>query len=424
MKRMTTDAPRRGEAGESMDYDQLIVVCDLGTTEFRTLVAAPATQGGLQVLGVGVTETAGFRDGDFVDIGSGSRALARSVRMAESDADVDISGFYYAISGSHLRSVWARGRHQIGPGRRTVTDADIAAVIERANSIAIPFDHAILATNPVAFSVDGIDGIVDPLDRQGSMLEVNAYLITGSRSVQNSIENTIDRSGYQAVGWRIDVLATAQALLSSEEQNDGVVLIDVGGSMTQWVVFRSGRIAGSGMVPWGGVHMTSDLAHGLRVGQPTAEDTKRRSGLVLRSLTHDEVDTDVLFEEEEVEVTPGLIAAILEPRLEEIFRLVREDMGAVFEPGQLLRGAVVTGGGARCEGTAELCEEVLGLPARLRHEPWGLGGGRTLPDGQWATAVGLAYWALSGEEPVVPDDVIMDGGFGFGGFIKSLFKRR
>jgi cell division protein FtsA len=407
-----------------MDYDQLIVVCDLGTTEFRTLVAAPVDGGGLQVLGVGLAETAGFRDGDFVDIGSGSRALARSVRLAESDADVDITGFYYGISGSHLRSVWARGRHQIGPGRRTVADADIAAVIERANSIAIPFDHAILATNPVAFSVDGIDGIVDPLDRPGSMLEVDAYLITGSRSVQNSIENTIERAGYQSVGWRIDALAAAHALLSPQEQRDGVVLIDVGGQMTQWVVFRSGRIAGSGMVPWGGVHMTNDLAHGLRVGQNTAEATKRERGLVLRSLARDEVDVDVLFDEDEVEATPGLIAAILEPRLEEIFRLVREDMGAAFEPGRLLRGAVVTGGGARCEGTAELCEEVLGLPAQLRFTPAGLAGGRTLPEGQWATAVGLAFWALSGDEPVEPEDDAFAESGGLPGFIRGLFRRR
>ncbi len=406
-----------------MEYDQLIVVCDLGTTEFRTLVAASAETGGLQVLGVGVSETAGFRDGDFVDIGSGSRALARTVRMAESDADVDISGFYYGISGSHLRSVWARGRHQIGPGRRRVTDTDIAAVIERANSIAIPFDHAILATNPVAFSVDGIGGIIDPLDRQGSMLEVNAYLITGSRSVQSSIENTVERAGYHAAGWRIDVLAAAQALLTAEEQRDGVALIDVGGHMTQWAVFRSGRIAGSGMVPWGGVHMTSDLAHGLRVGQTTAEATKRRSGLVLRSMAPDEVDTDVLFEEDDLEASPGLISAILEPRLEEIFRLVREDMGASFEPGLLLRGAVVTGGGARCEGTAELCEEVLGLPVEVRLEPSGLCGGRQLPDSQWATAVGLAFWVLAGDEPVVSAEEEPVDGMGVAGFFKGLFRR-
>jgi len=406
-----------------MEYDQLIVVCDLGTTAFRTLVAAPAAGGGLQVLGHGVSETAGFRDGDFVDIGSGSRALARAVRMAESEADVDISGFYYGISGSHLRSVWARGRHQIGPGRRTVADTDIDAVIERANSIAIPFDHAILATNPVAFSVDGIAGIVDPLDRQGSVLEVNAYLITGSRSVQGSIEKTIERAGYHAAGWRIDVLAAAQALLSPEEQHEGVALIDVGGHMTQWVIYRSGRIAGSGMVPWGGVHMTSDLAHGLRVGPAEAEATKRASGLVLRSMARDEVDTDVLFEEDEIDVSPGLISAILEPRLEEIFRPVREDMGVSFEPGLLHRGAVVTGGGARCEGTAELCEEVLGLPAEVRLTPGGLSGGRPLPEGQWATAVGLAFWALAGDEPVAPEEDEPVRGGGVGGFLRSLFRR-
>ncbi len=407
-----------------MEYDQLIVACDLGTTEFRTIVAAPAGPDGLQALGTGQADAAGFRDGDFVDIASGTRALARAVRMAESDANVDISGFCYGISGSHLRSVWARGQHQIGTGRRNVSDEDITAVIERANSIAIPFDHAILATNPVEYSVDGIRGIIDPLDRPGSMLEVNAYLITGSRSVQNSIENAIDRAGYHAAGWRIDVLAAAQALLTTEEQEQGVVLIDIGGHMTQWVIYRSGRIAGSGMVPWGGTHMTSDLAHGLRVGQLAAEAIKRDDGVVLRNLAHDEVDTDVLFEEDDVDVSPGLIAAILEPRLEEIFRLVSKDMGAAFEPSLLLRGVVITGGGSRCEGTADLCEEVLGLPAEVRFAPAGLTSGRQLPDGQWATAVGLAYWALGADEPVAIEEDNKKGAGGVKGIFDSIFRRR
>lgn len=407
-----------------MEYDQLIVVCDLGTTEFRTLVAAPAAGGRLEILGAGAAEAAGFRDGDFVDAAAGTRALARAVRAAESDADVDISGFCYGISGSHLRSVWARGRHQIGPGRRQVGEADVAAVLERANSIAIPFDHAILATNPVEYSVDGIGGIVDPLERPGSMLEVNAYLITGSRGVQKSIESAIERAGYHAAGWRIDVLAAARALLSAEEQREGVVLIDVGGFMTQWVIYRSGRIAGSGLVPWGGAHMTSDLAHGLRSGRAAAETIKREHGIVLRSLAGDEVDTDVLFEEDEVDVSPGLVAAILEPRLEEIFKLVVEDMGPAFEPARLQHGAVITGGGARCEGTAELCEEVLGVPAEVRFEPAGLVGGRTLPEGQWATAVGLAYWALGDDEPVAAKEVDSGGGACVTDFLKSIFKRR
>ncbi len=407
-----------------MDYDQLIVACDLGTTEFRALVAAPAAGGGLEVLGAGTADAAGFRDGDFVDAASGTRALARAVRAAEADADVDISGFCYGISGSHLRSVWARGRHQIGPGRRQVAEADIAAVIERANSIAIPFDHAILATNPVEYSVDGIGNIVDPLDRPGSMLEVNAYLITGSRSVQTSIESAVDRAGYHAAGWHIDILAAARALLSAEEMREGVVLIDVGGHMTQWVIYRSGRIAGSGMVPWGGAHMTADLAHGLRSGQSAAEAVKRDHGVALRSLAGDEVDTDVLFEEDDVDVSAGLVAAILEPRLEEIFRLVGEDMGPAFEPARLQRGAVITGGGARCEGTAELCEEVLSLPAEVRIAPMGAGGGRALPDGQWATAVGLALWALGSGEPVAEQEDADDESGGVGGFFRSIFKRR
>ena len=406
-----------------MDYDQLIVTCDLGTTEFRALVAA-ATGAGLEVLGAGASESAGFRDGDFVDAAAGTRALARAVRAAEADADVDISGFCYGISGSHLRSVWARGRHQIGPGRREVGASDVDAVLERANSIAIPFDHAILSTNPVEYSVDGIGGIIDPLGRPGSMLEVEAYLITGSRSVQTGIESAVERAGYHAAGCCIDSLAAAQALLSAEEREEGAVLIDVGGEMTQWVIYRSGRIAGSGLVPWGGVHMTGDLAHGLRCGRAEAERIKRAQGIVLRSLAGDEVDTDVLFEDDDVDPSPGLLAAILEPRLEEIFKLVVEDMGSAFEPSRLMRGAVISGGGARCPGTAELCEEVLGVPAQVRFDPGGLLGGRALPEGQWATAVGLALWMSGGEGAASGDGDGAEEGGGLSGLLRGLFRKR
>ena len=162
-----------------MEQGQLIVACDFGTTAFRVLVAN-VDRDGLRVLGAGSAEAAGFRDGDFVDLGSASRALGRAVAAAETSADVDISGFFYSVTGSHLRSVWARCQQQIGPERRPITPDDVDRVMEKAHGMGIPFDHAILVANPVGFTVDGIPGVVDPVGRSGSHLEADVHIVTGS----------------------------------------------------------------------------------------------------------------------------------------------------------------------------------------------------------------------------------------------------
>jgi cell division protein FtsA len=163
--------------------------------------------------------------------------------------------------------------------------------------------------------------------------------------------------------------------------------------------------------------MTQDLSHGLRIGLREAEDIKRKRGIVLRSLTG-ETDTAVLFEEDNPTESPALVAAILEPRLEEIVSLVREDMGDAFRPAEMGAGVVITGGGSRCRGTAALIEEVLGLPVEQRLEPLGLANAKVLPEGQWATAAGLAFSLLedTGAEP--------SGGGGVLDWLGGLFSRK
>ncbi len=372
---------------------QLIVACDLGTTAFRALVSETTEKGGLRVLGSGEIPSGGFLDGDFVDLRTGSRALARLVRMVEAAAEVDISAFYHNISGSHLRSIWARGQVQIGPGPRAIESGDLDAVLDRARSLAVPFDSWILALNPVEYSVDRVGGIVDPRGRIGSQLEVRAHLITGSRSVVRNVEEAIRVAGYEVAGRAVDILASASALLTPADQEEGVLLLDVGGRTTQWAMFRDGHIVGNGLVPWGGCHLTSDLAHGLRINLERAERIKRERGIVLRSLV-EEASPDVLFEEERPEETPGLVAAILEPRLEEIYVLVKQAVGDARDLAALGGGVVLTGGGSRCLGADGLCEEVFGLPVSRRDLPPELEGSDQLAGGQWSTAVGLSLWAL------------------------------
>ncbi len=378
-----------------MGNGQLVVSCDLGTSAFRVLVSEVGPGRELEVLGTGTAPAAGFRDGDFVDMRAGQRALQRAVRAAEAAADVDIAAFFYNISGSHLHALWARGQVQIGPPPRAISAGDLASALARARSIAVPFDHWILAANPVDYAVDRVRGIVDPRGRIGSQLEVEAHLVTGSRSVVRNVENAITTAGYAVAGRGVDVLAAAGALLQPPEREEGVLLIDVGAKATQWALFRQGRIVGNGLTPWGGHHLTVDLAHGLRIDLAEAERIKLTRGIALRSLV-DETDPDRLFEEACPAETPGLLAAILEPRLEEIYGLVKQELGDQRLLGPLGRGVVLTGGGSRCRGSTALAEDVFGMPACSRYLPPRLRGAERLGEGQWATALGLA---LAAAEP-------------------------
>jgi len=382
-----------------METGQLIVACDLGTTIFRAMVVKYLGGGRVEVVGTGEMPCVGFKDGDFTDVGAGVEALKDCLKQAETTANVFVSGFYYNVSGSHLRAFDARSQLRLEPQRRPITQQDVDAVMERAHSISIPFDHSILVANPVAFTVDGIGGISNPVDRQGSHLEVEAHLITGSRSIIGNNENTITKAEYEPVGWCIDILATSAVLLEAEEKERGVLCIDIGGTHSDWILFREGKLAGCGMVPCGGLHLSSDLAQGLRIQLGEAESVKRDRGRVLRH-AGDDIDPGVLFAEADPQESPALIAAILEPRMEEILNAVKTVVGERLDPAVLGHGVVLTGGGARCDGTPELAEEIFGLPAEYRDHRHLSGQVKALPDsGNWSTCLGLIHWALGDEAP-------------------------
>ena len=377
-----------------MGQGRLIVACDFGTVEFKALVTEIGDSGQLQLVGHSRQPAAGFHDGDFVDLLSGSRCIARTMRALEQSCDIYVSGFTYNISGSHLHSVRSTAQIPIGPGPRPIRERDIVEAVTRARSMPIPFDHKILTVNPVEYAVDRVRGIVDPRGRVGSQLEIQAHLITGSRSVLHNIENAIETAKYTPLGDAVDVLATARAVLRPEEQEQGVMLVDVGGRSTAWAVYRKGTIIANGAVPWGGEHLTADLCHGLRIGLEDAERVKCLRGVALRSLVED-ASIEALFEKDSPEETPGLVAAILEPRLEEILTLVKKDFGDRRELANLGAGVVLTGGGSLCRGTDQLCEEIFELPVLQRNEPLFLRGAQRLPAGNWTTVAGLSAWAAS-----------------------------
>lgn len=405
-----------------MGQGRLIVAFDFGTTEFRGLVTETTDTGDLELVGWASEKAVGFQDGDFVDLTAGARAIRRCIEKLEAETEIYVSGFTYNISGSHLHSVRATAQIPIHSGPRPIRESDLEEVRERARSMAIPFDQKILTVTPVEYAVDRVRGITAPAGRVGSSLEIQAHLITGSRSVLNNIENAIETARYKPLGEEVDVLAASRALLTQKELEQGVMLVDIGGTATNWAVFRKGAILTNGSVPFGGDHLTGDLAHGLRISLDEAEAVKRERGVVLRSLV-EEVPLSQLFEQERPEETPGLVAAILEPRLEEILTLVKEDFGDLTVLSGLAAGVIITGGGSRCEGCDRLCEEIFDLPASTRYLGPQLRGAEDLPEGQWATAVGLSLWT-AGDLQESGDAQDGAAGGGILGKLRGLFKRR
>ncbi len=405
-----------------MSNGMLIVACDFGTTTFRALVTEVFPNGEMEIIGCASRPAAGFRDGDFVDMVSGSKCIADTMKDLEEDSSIYVSGFTYNISGSHLRSVMATAQVTIGPGPRPIQDSDVEAARTQARGMTIPFDHKILTVNPVEFAVDRVKNIVDPLGRVGSQLEMKAHLITGSRSVLDNIENAITGGGCQPLGEEVDILAVGMALLKRKDKEAGVFLIDIGGYTTNWAVYRKGTVIATGMVPLGGHHMTLDLAHGLRISVQEAEEVKVDRGVVLKSLVG-EVSIESLFNEENPQETPGMVAAILEPRLEEILTMVKADFGDYQELSSLGAGLVITGGGSRCKGTRRHCEEIFDLQGVKSYLPARLRGAEKLADDQWATVVGLSLWA--GKDALLAE---ANGekrlGEGFWEKVTGIFKRK
>ncbi len=404
-----------------MSQGRLIVACDFGSTQFRALVTEITGSGDLEVVGCARHEASGFQDGDFVDIKSAARGIRACMQDLEADSNIYISGFTYNIAGSHLHSVQAKAQVPITSGPRPIRQADVDKVLKQARSMAIPFDQKILTVTPEEYAVDRVRGITDPLGRVGSQLEVTAHLVTGSRSVLSNIQTTIGEARFKGLGEEVDILAVGMALLEEQEKQQGVMLVDIGGEMTSWAVFRQGGILANGSLPWGGKHLTMDLAHGLRLDWGQAEDLKRERGVVLRSLVP-EVAISALFTEEKPEASQGLIAAILEPRMEEILTMVKNDFGDMRELATLGAGIVLTGGGSRCQGTRRLCEEIFDLQVAKRYLPRWLEGAEQLPEDQWATAIGLCRWAARDVVAAQPEEIGQEKG-GLLGRLRGMFKR-
>jgi cell division protein FtsA len=375
--------------------ERYLVGLDVGTSKIAAIVGEVLDDGGLDIIGIGVAESQGIRRGAVVNLEAAVESIKKAVEEAELTAGVEIDLVHLGLSGAHVKGFNSRGVVAVAGKNREITREDVRRAIDAARAVALPSGSEILHVLPQDFVVDDQDGIGNPVGMTGARLEVNVHIVTGQASSMQNIVACVNRVGVSVAETVLEQLAAAEAVLTQDEKELGVALVDIGGGTTDFAIFERGSLWHTGVVPVGGDHFTNDMAVGLRTPIPDAEKTKRRSGCALSSL----VDEDETIEVPSVGGrTPRLMARrilseILQPRAEEIFHLLWDEIRKAGYEKSLHSGMVLTGGGAMLDGMAEIAEQIFDLPIR-RGSPGGLGGlADHVGSPAFATAVGLVMYA-------------------------------
>jgi cell division protein FtsA len=376
------------------------VAIDIGSSKVGVLIGQRDGKGGLEVVGKGLAPNRGTRRGNIVNVEATVEALKAASEEAEVMAGTEISRAYVGIAGADIRSVNSRGMVSVSRKDREITRQDIHRVLDAAQSAALPADREILHAVPQEFLVDEQGGIDDPLGMLGTRLEVMVHLVTGNVTRSRTLLTCVNRAGIEVVEMVFEPLATAEAVLTPDERELGVLLIDVGAGTTEYALFGDGEIRYSAVAPIGAGHFTNDLAMVLRTPFAEAERIKTKHGCCLPSMVTDEegIAVPTVAGGSSRVVPKRELCEILQPRAEELFNLVKTDLGKHATDEGLRGGVVLTGGGAQLDGLLELGEQIFDAGARYGL-PQGLGGlVDVISSPTWSTASGLLLYSRAAEE--------------------------
>ena len=371
--------------------DNLIVGLDIGTTKICAIVGN-VTEEGIDIVGIGTSPSRGLRKGVVINIESTVASIRKAVEEAELMAGCEIKSVYAGIAGGHIKGFNSQGI--IAIKNREVSTEDVKRVIDAAKAIAIPMDREVIHILPQEFIIDDQDGIREPLGMSGVRLEARVHIVTGAVASAQNIIKSCNRANLDVADIVLEQLASSEAVLSAEEKELGVALIDIGGGTTDIAIFIDGAIKHTAVLALGGNQMTNDIAVGLRTPMAEAEKIKQKYGCCLSSLVgkDETIEVPSVGGRKPRVLSRQLLAEILEPRVQEIFDLVnREIIKSGFEDA-IASGVVITGGSTILEGMPELAEQVFNLPVR-RGVPSNIGGLIDVVNSPvYATGVGLVVY--------------------------------
>jgi cell division protein FtsA len=367
----------------------LIVGLDIGTSKIVTIVAELLPEGTLKVIGLGQHPSRGLKKGVVINIDSTMQAIQRSLEEAELMADCKIKTVFTGIAGNHIKSLNSHGMVKIKDAE--VSQMDVDRVVETARAVALPADQQILHILTQEFIIDGQDDVREPLGMSGMKLEVKVHIVTGAVAAAQNIVKCIKRCGLEVSDLILQPLASSIAVLTEDEKELGVCLVDIGGGTTDIAVFKNGAIRHTAVIAIAGDQMTNDIAVAFRTPTQSAEDIKIKYGCALRQLAdpREVVEVPGVDGREARQLSIQTLAEVIEPRVVELYELVLQELRRSGMEEMIASGIVITGGSAMMRGMMELGEEIFHMPVRLGMPRYVGGLSEVISNPRYATGVGL-----------------------------------
>ena len=372
---------------------RLLVGLDIGTSKVMTIVGEISPENVLEVIGIGSNPSRGLKRGVVVNIESTVQSIQRAIEEAELMAGCEIHTVYSGIAGSHVRSLNSHGIVAIRD--KEVSTGDVERVIDAARAVAIPADQKILHVLPQEFLIDSQEGIREPIGMSGVRLEAKVHLVTGAVSAAQNVVKCIQRCGLEVQDIVLEQLASSYAVLTEDEMELGIGLVDMGGGTTDIAVFRGGAIQHTAVIPIAGDQVTNDIAVSLRTPTQHAEEIKIKYACALSQLANPDETIEVpsVGDRPPRRLARQTLAEVVEPRYEELFSLVRDELRRSGFEELIAAGIVLTGGSVKMEGVVELAEEVFHVPVRLGIPQFVEGLSDVVRNPIHATGVGLLLYA-------------------------------
>jgi len=374
--------------------DRLVVGLDIGTTKVCAIIGERNDEGMIEIIGLGTSPSKGLRKGVVVNIDSTVDTIKRAVEEAELMAGTEINSVYAGIAGGHIKSLNSRG--VVAVKDREVSRGDVARVIDAARAISIPLDREVLHVFPQEYIVDDQDGIKDPIGMSGVRLEAEVHIVTGAVASVHNIIKSCNRAGLEVKDIVLEPFASSLSVLTPEEKELGVALVDLGGGTSDLVIFLDGSIWHTSVLAIGGNNVSNDISVGIRTPISEAERIKIKYGCAKTALVRDDETIEVpsVGGREPRILSRQILSEIIEPRVEELFSLIKREIVKTGYEDMIASGLVVSGGTSLMDGVVEIAEEVMQLPTRLG-KPRDIGGlVEVVSSPMYATAIGLVQYGF------------------------------
>jgi len=406
-----------------VEEKQIISGIDIGTTKIAVVIAEwNKSDNSINILGVGEAPSDGLKKGIVVNMNKTVNSLTQALSMAERQADVEVNGAFVGITGDHIRGINYSGVITVSKGSnrqpvgQEITQNDVQRVLDHAQSINLSPDRRILHVLSRDFKVDDRSGIKNPLGLAGHRLEAKVHLVTSAINVEKDLQTCMEKSGVDVVEFVLEPLASAHSVLDENERKLGVILVDIGGGTTDVIMYHEGGVLHAGTVPLGGSNITYDIAYGVQTTLEQAEQLKCQYGSAKSALADPEENINITGTNgrDSKTISRKYLSGIIEPRMDEIFRLVKNELRKSDYPGDYTFGIVLTGGGSKLEHVIDLAQEIFQQHIKVGQPQLSGGVSEKVNNPRYSTAVGLINYGRQNWSELEYGDSID---------INSIFKR-